>query len=195
LFGEVHGRLLAGTSARKRGGGTDVNSSAKKSASRDNDDLGPERSSLNSLDSRDAVAVEEKASDRPLNGDQASMLFEERPHSAPVQASIALGTGRPHSRSLPAIQHSELQRGQVGGPGHYAPHRVNFAHDRALCDAPDRWIARHLTDGFQRAGDKAYAAAEPTCCHSGFSSRVACADDDYVECLFESTGWRSHPQS
>lgn len=87
----------------------------------------------------------------------------------------------PDRGSLSAVEHAELDHGEVGGARHDAAERIDFAHDRPLGNAPDRGVAGHLPDGLERAGHQSDAAAEARGGNRRLGSGVAGPDDDHVE--------------
>ena len=70
---------------------------------------------------------------------------------------------------------------EIGRAAHDAAERVDFAHDRALGDAADRRIARHLADRLERARDDRDARAGARRGDGGLGAGVSRADDDDVE--------------
>src|SRR5205823_2121877 len=71
-------------------------------------------------DARGARAVQQQAADRPLRELERRESLEQRAHGTAVQRAVALGAGGPHSRSLGAIEHPELDGRAIGGPPHDA---------------------------------------------------------------------------
>ena len=67
--------------------------------------------------------------------------LEERSDRTPVQSAIALRTRRPDSGAFAAVQHSELDHGEIGGPPHDSSQRIDFANDGPLCDASNGRVA------------------------------------------------------
>src|SRR5215204_4728698 len=114
------------------------------------------------------------------------MLLEESTHRPTVQAAVALRARSPHGRSLASIEHAELQRCHVGCTAHDSAERVYFPDDRSFGDAPNRGIARHLTNALERARYESHASADASSSHGGLSTGVAGTDDDYVKLLLES---------
>ena len=112
------------------------------------------------------------------------MLLEESANRAPVKAAITLRPRRPYRRSLAAVQHSELNAGEIGRPAHDPAKGIDLAGDRALRDAADGRIARHLTDRLERAGDEGDSRAESRGGDSGLGARVSGADHEYIERVF-----------
>ena len=112
------------------------------------------------------------------------MLLEKMSHRTSIETAIALCARRPHRRPLAAIQHAELQHGEIGRAAHDAAERIDLADHCALGDAADRRIARHLADGLERARNDRDASADPSSSNSGLGAGVAGADDDDVELSF-----------
>src|SRR5437868_2232207 len=121
------------------------------------------------------------------------MLFEQRPHGATIQAAVALCARSPDCGTLSAVEHAKLERCEICRASHDATQRVHLAHNRPLCDSSNGGIARHLTNGFQRAGDDRHGRATAGCGHGGFGTSVARADDDYIEgCLETGDAMNAH---
>ena len=118
------------------------------------------------------------------------MLLEQRAHGAAIQAAIALRARRPDRRTLAAVQHAELQRREIGRPRHDAAERIDLAHDRALGDAADGRIARHLADRLERARDQCHARTASRRGDGRLGAGVAGADDDDVELGFHRSEMR-----
>jgi hypothetical protein len=129
--------------------------------------------------------MDDQPSHRTLDGVQGATLLEERSHCSPVKAAIALGPRRPNRRAFAPIQHSELQRRQIGRARHDTAERIDFANDGAFGDPTDGGIARHLTDCLQCARHNAYTGADPSSRDGGFRSGMPSADDDHVEISFK----------
>ena len=133
---------------------------------------------------RPCGVIEDQSSDRSLNATQRRVLLQERADRASIQSAIALCAWRPDSGAFAAVQHPELQRRQVRGATHDSAKRIDFANDRALRNAADSRVARHLTNALERTRDQSNACAKTSGGHSGFGSRVATADDEDVEVIF-----------
>ncbi len=113
------------------------------------------------------------------------MLLDERADGTTVDPPVALRARRPHCWSLAAIEHAELQCGEIGRARHDPAQCIDLARDRALGHAADRRIARHLADRFKGAGDESDARAQPRGSHGRFGSGMAGTDDDDVELELE----------
>ena len=109
------------------------------------------------------------------------VLLEQRAHSAAVETAVALRAGRPHGGSLASIEHPELERRQIGRAPHDAAQRIDLASHRALGDATDGGIARHLPDRLERAGDQPDARAESCRGDGRLRAGVSSADHDHVQ--------------
>lgn len=112
------------------------------------------------------------------------MALEEQAHCATIQAAIALGSRSPHGRALAAIEHSELERREIGGATHDPTEGVDFADHRTLRDASDSRVARHLTDALERTRYEANAGTETRGCYRRFGPSMACTDDEDIEIIF-----------
>ena len=154
--------------------GADVDAAAQKRAGRDHDASRAETADLRASRRRrrGRRLVDDEASDGALHRLQRRVLLEQRANGAPIQAAIALGAGRPDRGPLAAVQHAELQRGEVGRAPHDSAERIDFANDGSFRHSADRRIARHLADRLERARDDgdarparaaATAASVPAC--------------------------------
>src|SRR5687767_3516677 len=108
------------------------------------------------------------------------LALEERAYRTAVHPTIALGAGRPDCRALTAVQHPELKGRHISRTAHDAAQRIDFADDRALRNAADRRVARHLPDALERTRDETYGRAGASGRHRGFGPGVASSDDDDV---------------
>jgi hypothetical protein len=114
-------------------------------------------------------------------------LFEERAHSTTVEAPITLRSWCPHSGAFGAIEHAELEHGEVSSSRHYPAQSVDFSNNSALCYAPDRWVAGHLADCLERTGDETNRCAQTRRCNRRFGTGVAGTDNDHIEFSFQVT--------
>jgi hypothetical protein len=99
-----------------------VDSTTQEGSGRDHDRSRREPTTLQCLDPLDAPTclIENEASDRSLDAMQRRMLLEEHAHGSAIDSAVTLCTRRPNSRTLPAIEHSELQRRDIGRSAHDA---------------------------------------------------------------------------
>src|SRR5690606_14014338 len=122
---------------------------------------------------------------RSLHGEQRLVLLEERADRAPVQTAIALRARRPHGRPLAAVQHSELERGEVRCATHDSTKGIHLAHHRALGNAADCGVAVHLADGLERRGYQRHRAPGSGGRNGRLRAGMACADYNDVIRLFK----------
>jgi hypothetical protein len=183
LFGEMRSCAFPSAAAGEPGVGTDVDASAEESAGGDDDCSRTEAPSLEGLHADYAFSVlgKQKPGDGSLHSTQLFMLFEEGSDRAPVEAPITLSAWRPNRRTLAAVEHAELERGEIRCPPHYSAERIHLAYDSSLGNSTDRGVAGHLADGFERAGDEPDPRSQASCCDRGFRSGVTGTDDNYIE--------------
>jgi hypothetical protein len=120
-----------------------MHAATEKRSGRDNHTSCAEASSLQGFDSdRATVArLEHKPGDRALDCLQIWLLFKQSSDCSSIEAAIALGSWCPHSGALAAIQHSELNHGEIGGSSHNSSERIYLAHNGSFGDSADRRIA------------------------------------------------------
>jgi hypothetical protein len=147
----------------------DVNPAAQECACSDNHASRTEKSSFQGLDAKHAtlVRVEDQPRDGPLDRLEVSLLFKKRSDSPSIETTVALRARSPDSRPLAAVEHPELNHGEIGGSAHDPSKRIDFADDSALRDSANRWVARHLSDCLESAGNQPYTSTEAgssNCC-------------------------------
>ena len=120
-----------------------MNPAAQESACSDHNALRAETPPLDGLDAEYPLFTrrEKETRHRALHSLESRVLLEERSDRAPVQSAIALRTRRPDSGAFAAVQHSELDHGEIGGPPHDSSQRIDFANDGPLCDASNGRVA------------------------------------------------------
>ena len=110
--------------------------------------------------------------------------LEQHTHRAAIQSAVALRPWRPNCRSLAPVQHPELHHRKIGGAPHDTAECVHLPNHRALRDAADRRIARHLPDCLERTRHDGDARPQPGGANSCFGAGMARSDDDDVEIGF-----------
>jgi hypothetical protein len=120
-----------------------MNPTVQESARSDYNAFCGEAPPLKGLDTKYPLFIrrEKESSDSALHSLESCMLLEERSDCAAVQSAIALRTRSPNSGPLAAVQHPELDHGEIGSPPHDSSQRIDFANDSALCDTSNGWIA------------------------------------------------------
>src|SRR6185503_18738465 len=83
-------------------------------------------------------------------------------------------------------EHSELDHREVSSAGHDPAQGVDLTHDSALGHSADRGIARHLTNGLERARDDCDRASKSSGRNRRLGTGVPSPHDDYVEFPLES---------
>ncbi len=112
------------------------------------------------------------------------VFLDEGTHGSAIESAIALGARGPDRGPLSAIEHAELQHGEIGGAGHDAAECVDFTGDGPFGDAADGWVAGHLPDAFEGARDERDRGACAGGGDGGFGAGMTGADHDDVEVLF-----------
>ena len=101
--------------------------------------------------------------------------------AARIKLAVGLGARAAHRRTLPAIEHPELDAALVGDPAHQAVQRVDLPDQMALAEPADGRIAGHRADGRKLVGDQGSRRAHARGRGRGFTAGVAAADHDDVE--------------
>jgi hypothetical protein len=96
-----------------------------------------------------------------------------------------LSTWCPNRWTLAAVEHSELEHGEIRSSTHDPAECVDFPYNGSFGNPTDRRVARHLADRFERTSDEPDPGAKTRCGDSCLSSGVAGPDDDYIELGFE----------
>ena len=92
------------------------------------------------------ISVHDEFGDGILTQMQVGGIFQ---NISPIERKVgfvALRSRAPHSRTLGAVQQTELDHGMVGHDTGHAAERINLAHDLSLCDTTDGRVAGHLCD-------------------------------------------------
>jgi hypothetical protein len=183
LFSEVDCRSFPRSAARQVCLGADMDSATQESTGRDYYASGAEPSSLQGFDAEHIPVtwVEHEAGNRTLHGLQVYVLLQKSANRAPVEPAITLRARSPNSGALAAVEHAELNHGEIGSPTHDSPERIDFANNGSLGNATDCGIARHLADRFERAGYEPDPSSETSCRHSRFSAGMTSTNDYDVE--------------
>jgi hypothetical protein len=169
-----------------------MDSATQESTGRDYYASGAEPSSLQGFDAEHTpvTRVEHEAGNRTLHGLQVSVLLQKSANRTPVEAAITLRAWSPNSRALAAVEHAELNHGEIGSPSHDSSKRIDLADNGSLGNATDCGIARHLADRFERAGYKPDPSSETSCRNGRFSTGMASTNDYDVEFGLKVLGWR-----
>ena len=99
----------------------------------------------------------------------------------PIKPPIGLHARTAHRTALAGIEHPAMDCGPIGGPGHDAAHRVDFADQMALAHPADRRIARHLAKIVRAKGQQRHARAAARRGTSRLASGMTATNDQYVE--------------
>jgi hypothetical protein len=162
-----------------------VDTSTQEGARGDNNGASAKPTALERFHTPQGVPVKEKTRDSSLNCFETRVSLEQRAHCAPVQSTIALSARSPHRRPFATIEHAELEHGKISCPRHDTTEGVDFSNDRTLRNATNGWIARHLPDCLERAGDERGGRPAPSGSNRGLGARVTGANDQDVEFSLE----------
>ncbi len=157
-----------------------VDPATEEGAGGHDDRLGLEPTAIRRGHSADTSADDLQLRDGALNHVQSSLALEQAAHRPAVESPVALGPRRPHRRALRAVQHPELDPGEIGGPAHDPAKRVDFARNGALGDPADGGIARHLPDGLEVLGEEQSAGSGARGDGSRLAPGVSTADHDHI---------------
>lgn len=165
----------------------DMDTATQECPGRDDDRSCSEAPPLQSLDAKHALVtrVEDQSGNSALHCLQGSLLLEKGSNCSPVQPTIALCSGSPDRRAFAAIEHPELDHGEVSGSSHDSTEGIDFADDGSLGDATDCRIARHLSDRFQRARDQSDTDSETSSGNSRLGTGMTGTYDDDIEFGFK----------
>ena len=92
---------------------------------------------------------------------QVGLMGADMPHHSLVFQFVRLNPQGPHTGSLGAVEHLELQGRTVCRDAHLAAQRVDFTHNNALGRTADRGVAGHLADVFHTQCQQHRPVAEP----------------------------------
>ena len=102
-------------------------------------------------------------------------------HGRRVKFPVGLGARPADGRPFAAIEHAKLNAGRIRHPAHQAIERVDLAHQMALAESADGWIARHGADGREPMSYQRRSRAHARSSGRGFTAGMATADDDDIE--------------
>src|SRR6266550_932889 len=119
------------------------------------------------------VGVENESGNGALHGLQISVFLEEGPDRASVKPAVTLRARSPDSGPLAAVEHAELNHGEVGCASHDPSERIDLADYGSLRDAADGGIARHLADSLERARNQPHSSSDTSGSDSRFSAGMS----------------------
>ncbi len=158
-----------------------MNQPAQEGAGRDDDRPCPHLPAVTQANARDAAVRDHQLIRLTLDHAEIGGPGYRRLHRCRVELAIGLGTRATHRRSLAAIEHAELDAGDVRDPAHQAIQRIDLTNQMALAETPDRGIAGHHPDGRKPMGHQRRPGADARRGARGLAAGVAAADDDDVE--------------
>src|SRR5262245_26152183 len=122
-----------------------MNEPAQERAGRDHDRAGADFLAIRrDHPGRSVRLVEDQLLDCGGLDCEARLSLEQVLHRPAVELAVRLSAWPPNGWALAAIEDTELDPRQVGGPAHHAVERIDFAHEMALGQSPDRGVAGHL---------------------------------------------------
>jgi len=165
----------------------DMNPTAQESTRSDYNAFCAEASPLEGLNAEYTLFVrcKKEACNGSLHGLKVCLLFEEGSDGSAVKSAIALRARSPDSGPFAAIQHPELNHGEIGGLSHDSSQCIDLAHYRTFRNASNGRIARHLADRLERARDQADPSTKTRSSNRCLGPRMASAYDYNVEFGFE----------
>ena len=128
------------------------------------------------------VAVDEKVGDRLLEQREPARALQHAADVPPVERTVDLGTGRPHSGALAGVEGAEVDPAVVRACRHRPAERVDLLDEVSLADPPDGRVAAHLPEGFDALREQQRLRPRPRRGERRLGAGVAPADDDDVEC-------------
>jgi hypothetical protein len=139
----------------------DVNQPAQESAGGEHDRSRPKLDAGLRHDAGDAAAFEQQVVHGLLEDGKARLMLQPTSNRVAIEDAIGLRARRAHCGTLARIEDAKLDARLVRRRRHGAVERVDFLHQVAFADATDRWIARHLTEGFHAVRHKEGLATHP----------------------------------
>ena len=141
--------------------------------------------SLGVLGTRDSADFKNQLRHFRLLDLEIGLRLQHLAHLQPVGLLVALRPRRPYGRAARSVQQAELNADRVGDLAHDAAERVDFAHQMSLGDAADRRVAGHLRNQVDVERVERGLQAHARRGHRGLASRMAGADDHYIELFGE----------
>jgi hypothetical protein len=96
----------------------------------------------------------------PLMQIQVNLILQDPLHAELVGFFVALSPWSLDARTLPGIEHSELNPGGIGVPTHDSTQSIDLPDQVAFGQSPNGWIAGHLADGIEILRQDGRLAAE-----------------------------------
>ncbi len=131
----------------------------------------------------DPVPLQHQIVRRLLENTQIGLAFQDAPNGRLVERAVGLGPGSPYRRALASVQDPELDAAQIRGLPHGSAESIDLLHQMAFADAANRWITRHLTQGFDVVGQKQRLATHARCGQGGLGTGMAATDNDHVKII------------
>ena len=85
------------------------------------------------------------------------------------------------SRAFGFVEQAKLYPGHVGVNGHFAAQGIDLPNDLALCLAANRWVAAHLGDRINIAGQEQGRGPHARSGQTGLHAGMAGAANDHIE--------------
>ena len=122
---------------------------------------GGDAAAIGGHDAGDIALLHDQVFDRGFDHLEVRRGADRCLHRLPVKLAIGLGAGALHRGALAAVQHAELDAGQVGHLAHQAVERVDLADQMPLAKPANGRIAGHFADGREAVGDQCRVRADP----------------------------------
>jgi hypothetical protein len=183
LFSEVSCGSFSCSTAGQMCLGANVDPTAQKRSGSDYYASRAETSPLERYDTEYTpfIRVKDESGNGPLYCLQIGLLFEKRSDRAPIESTVALCPRGPHSWAFAAVEHPELNHGEVGSSSHDSSEGIDLSDHGPLCNAADRGIARHLPDCLERARNQPHTSSEAGGSNGCFGTGMTGADDYDIE--------------
>ena len=130
-----------------------------------------------------ALVVEEYLRRRILPNKEVFAVFETVSPLCREGGLVALRSRTPHSCTLRAVEHTELDGREVGHNARFATECVNLAHDLSLGYATYGRVARHRGELGHIHRHQERATTSASSCRGGLASSVSCTNDYYIVLL------------
>src|ERR1700686_4752018 len=121
----------------------DMNSAAQESTRGDYNAFCAEAPPLEGFNAEYTLFIrcEKEPRNSPLHGLKSRLLLEEGSNGSAIKSTIALCARSPDSGPFAAVQHPELDHGEISSPPHDSSQRIDFANDRAFRNTSNGRVA------------------------------------------------------
>ena len=140
----------------------------------------PELSSIGEPEPRNALTTDDKIIGLGLDQGEPWGVGNGPLDGCGVKPTVGLGARPAHRRTFAAVEDSELNAPEVGGPAHQPVKGVDLADQMAFAEAPDSRIARHRADGRKSMGDERRVGSHARGRGGRLATGMASSHDDEV---------------